>query len=81
MWSPRTTGWWSGRPSGTHDGDSFLDVEPSGGDVEIGITTIFRIERRKIAEAWMCFDTLGLLKQVGAVFEHPQAYDWYEFGE
>ena len=66
---------------GTHDGDRFLDAEPSGCDVEVGLTTIFRCERGKIAEAWMCFDTMGLLKQVGAVPDHPHAYDWDKFGE
>lgn len=66
---------------GTHDGERFLDAEPTGCDVEVGLTTIFRLERGKIAEAWMCFDTMGLLKQVGAVPDHPQAYNWEEFGE
>ena len=67
--------------SGTHDGDPFLEADASDSEVEVAVTTIFRIERGKIAEAWMCFDTMGLLQQIGAMPEHPQSYDWKEVDE
>lgn len=67
--------------SGTHDGDRFLEADPSDCDVEVAVTTIFRIERGMVAEAWMCFDTMGLLQQVGAMPEHPQSYDWKKTGK
>lgn len=66
---------------GVHDGDRFLDAEPTGCEIEVGLTTTFRLERGRVAEAWVCFDTMGLLKQVGAVPDRPQAYDWEGFGE
>ena len=69
------------RLCGTHDGNRFLDAEPTGCDVEVGLTTTFRLERGEVAEAWMCFDTMGLLQQVGAIPEHPQAYDWGSIDE
>ena len=30
---------------GTHDGERFLNAEPTGCDVEVGLTAIFRCER------------------------------------
>ena len=55
---------WTAR--GTHDGE-FRGHEPTGTDVEIPGTTIFRFEENLVAEGWTIFDALGLLKQIGAI--------------
>ncbi|MFC4549284.1 MULTISPECIES: ester cyclase [Halorussus] len=67
--------------TGTHDGDRLIDIEPQGESVEVTGTVVYRIEREHIAEAWVCFDTLGLFQQLGAVPDHPQAYEWETIGE
>ena len=67
--------------SGTHDGDRFLHAESDGANVSIGSTVSYRIEDGNVAEMWVCFDTLGLLQQLGAVPEHPEAYEWEQIGE
>jgi len=68
------------RISCTHDADVFMGVEPEGCSLEINRTTTYRIENGLIAEAWLCFDTLGLLQQMDAVPAHPQSYEWEQLG-
>jgi steroid delta-isomerase-like uncharacterized protein len=61
---------WTGR--GTHDGD-LMGMPPTGRRVEIAGITIDRIADGKIAESWTCFDTLGMMQQLGAVPEAQPA--------
>jgi steroid delta-isomerase-like uncharacterized protein len=59
---------WTG--TGTHDGE-LMGVPPTGKWVEIAGITIDRVADGKIAESWTCFDTLGMMQQLGIVPE-PQ---------
>ena len=55
---------------GTHTGpwDSPLGtIEPTGKRFEIGSIEIFRLAGGKAAEAWLEYDMLGLLQQLGAL--------------
>jgi steroid delta-isomerase-like uncharacterized protein len=61
---------WTG--IGTHDGD-LMGMPPSGKSVEIAGITIDRIADDKIVESWTCFDTLGMMQQLGAVPEAQPA--------
>ncbi|HWS45659.1 MAG TPA: ester cyclase [Acidimicrobiia bacterium] len=50
---------------GTHTGDAFYDVPPSGNPVEINGTAILRIRDGKIVEHWggpHCQEGLGLIR-------------------
>lgn len=51
---------------GTHEHD-FMGVPPAGKRVTIMGIAIYRIANEKIAEAWVAWDTGGLLRQLGAV--------------
>ena len=51
---------------GTHR-DLFMGVPASGKKVDVSGIIIYRLENHKIIEYWGRFDTLGLMKQVGAV--------------
>jgi steroid delta-isomerase-like uncharacterized protein len=57
---------WTGE--GTHDGD-LMGMPPTGKWVEVDGITIDRIADGKIAESWTCFDTLGMMQQLGAIPE------------
>jgi steroid delta-isomerase-like uncharacterized protein len=59
---------WTGK--GTHDGE-LMGMPPTGKSVEIQGISIDRIADGKIAESWTCFDTLGMMQQLGVVPE-PQ---------
>jgi len=61
---------WSG--TGTHDGE-LMGMPPTGKSVEIAGITIDRIADDKIAESWTCFDTLGMMQQLGAIPEAQPA--------
>jgi steroid delta-isomerase-like uncharacterized protein len=61
---------WTG--TGTHDGE-LMGMPPTGKWVEIGGITIDRIANGKIAETWTCWDTLGMMQQLGAVPEAQPA--------
>ncbi len=52
------------RISGTHRGE-FLGVQPTGKRVEYESTEVYRIADGKIAEEWICSDTLTLMAQIG----------------
>ncbi len=52
------------RISGTHAGE-FLGVPPTGKRVEYESSEIYRIADGKIAEEWICSDTLTLMAQIG----------------
>ena len=61
---------WTG--AGTHDGE-LMGMPPTGKWVEIDGITIDRIADGKIAESWTCFDTLGMMQQLGAIPEAQPA--------
>jgi len=50
---------------GTHQGE-LLGVPATGNPIEVTGMSVDRIERGKIVEAWVSWDQLGLLKQLGA---------------
>jgi len=54
--------------SGTHQGD-LMGIPPTGKSVSVTGMLISRIESGKFVEEWVNWDTLGLLRQVGAVPE------------
>ncbi len=59
----RVVGRWTFR--GTHHGD-FMGIPPSGNSVSVVGIAIYRIVDDKIAEAWVAWDALGLMQQIGA---------------
>ena len=50
---------------GTHKG-TLLGIAPTGKEVTTGGISLMQIANGKIAEAWVTWDTLGLLQQLGA---------------
>jgi steroid delta-isomerase-like uncharacterized protein len=61
---------WTAR--GTNDG-GLMGMPPTGKSVECAGITIDRIAGGKIAETWTCWDTLGMMQQIGAVPEAQPA--------
>jgi steroid delta-isomerase-like uncharacterized protein len=55
---------WTGK--GTHEGE-LMGIAPTGKQVAVAGITIARLANSKIAETWTCWDTLGMLQQLGAV--------------
>jgi steroid delta-isomerase-like uncharacterized protein len=49
---------------GTHSGE-FLGIQPTGKRVEYESSEVYRIADGKIAEEWICSDTLTLMAQIG----------------
>jgi predicted ester cyclase len=58
---------------GTHRRLAILDAPPTGREVCWTGTDIFRLAKGKIVEAWITWDTLALLSQIGAVREPRRA--------
>jgi steroid delta-isomerase-like uncharacterized protein len=61
--SDRVVGRWTFR--GTHQGD-FMGIPASGNTVSVMGIAIYRIVDGQIAEAWVAWDALGLMQQIGA---------------
>jgi len=57
---------------GRHDGD-LMGTPPTGRDVEFTGLTISRCRDGKLAEEWELVDTVGLLRQIGALPEMAEA--------
>ena len=57
---------------GRHEGE-LMGTPPSGRDVEFAGLTISRCRDGKIAEEWELIDTVGLLRQIGALPEMAEA--------
>jgi predicted ester cyclase len=57
---------------GRHEGD-LMGAAPTGRDVEFTCMTISRCRDGRIEEEWELSDTVGLLRQVGALPEPAQA--------
>ena len=55
---------WTG--SGTHTGD-LLGILPTGRKVRVDGIWMLRMADGRIAESWNCWDTLGMLQQLGVV--------------
>jgi steroid delta-isomerase-like uncharacterized protein len=51
---------------GTHEGE-LAGMPPTGGQVEITVIDIVRVQDGRIVEHWNVVDQLGLLRQLGAV--------------
>ncbi len=51
---------------GTHDGE-FMGLAPTGNEFDAPGMDFYRIDERKIAEAWVCVDSLGMMEQFGAM--------------
>ena len=51
----------------THDKGEMMGVPPTGKQIEITRITVNLISGGKIAEDWTVWDSLGLLRQLGAV--------------
>lgn len=51
---------------GTHQSE-FMGIAPTGKDVSIPISLIYRIAGSMIVDHWMLADQLGLMQQLGAV--------------
>lgn len=51
---------------GTHEGE-LLGIPPTGREVTLPAIVIFRIEDGQIVERWAQTDTLGMLRQLGAL--------------
>ena len=51
---------------GTHQGD-LMGIPPTGKEVILPITIIYRIDGGKIVEHWMEVDQLNLMQQLGVV--------------
>jgi steroid delta-isomerase-like uncharacterized protein len=51
---------------GTHLGP-MMGIPPTGRPIEIMGISIFRIAKRKVAEEWEGFDTMGLMQQLGVM--------------
>lgn len=54
------------RLEGTHDG-LLMGIAPSGRRMEVEGIRIDRVADGKIAESWVTWDALGLLRQIGAL--------------
>jgi steroid delta-isomerase-like uncharacterized protein len=52
---------------GTHTGAPFAGIPPTGKRVEWTAVDIYRVENGKLAEEWFVDDSLGILKQLGAI--------------
>ena len=61
---------WTAR--GTNDG-GLMGMPPTGKSVACAGITIDRIAGGKIAESWTCWDTLGMMQQLGVVPEAQPA--------
>ena len=54
------------RLSGTHTGE-FLGKQPTGRRIDYRSNELYRIADGKVAEEWICSDTLTLMTQIGAI--------------
>jgi predicted ester cyclase len=55
---------WTG--SGTHTGELF-GIPPTHRKVRVDGIWMLRVVDGKVAESWNCWDTLGMLQQLGVV--------------
>lgn len=65
----KVVGRWTFR--GTHTGD-FMGIPATGKQAEVMGIAIYRIAQGKIAEAWVAWDQMGLMQQLGVVSVGPE---------
>ena len=53
--------------SGTHTGDTWLGVTPTGNKLNFDVVDMFRLHDGKIAEHWDVADTYTLFSQLGRI--------------
>jgi steroid delta-isomerase-like uncharacterized protein len=53
---------WTSR--GTHQGE-LMGIAPTGKRIEVTAVGIWRVSEGKISEAWLVFDALGMMQQLG----------------
>jgi steroid delta-isomerase-like uncharacterized protein len=53
---------WTSR--GTHQGE-LMGIAPTGNRIEVTAVGIWRVADGKISEAWVVFDALGMMQQLG----------------
>lgn len=53
--------------SGTHTGAEFAGVSPTGKRITWGCIGVYRVINGKIVEEWFNEDSLGIMKQLGAL--------------
>jgi steroid delta-isomerase-like uncharacterized protein len=58
--------------TGTHEGE-LMGVPPTGTKSSVTGITIDRIENGKIVEGWTSWDTLGLMRNIGAIPDQEPA--------
>jgi predicted ester cyclase len=51
---------------GTHQGE-LMGIAPTGKRIEVTTIGIWRVAEGRIAEAWLVFDALGMMQQLGVV--------------
>lgn len=49
---------------GTHSGE-FMDIPPTGNEVEVPVLDLFRIADGRLVEHWAAMDNLGMMRQLG----------------
>ncbi len=59
--------------TGTHTGEGFLDLPPTGNKVNFDTVDMFRLRDGKLCEHWDVADTRALFTQVGAIREVKRA--------
>ena len=55
---------------GTHQGE-LMGLAPTGKRIDVTTIGIWRVAEGKIKEAWLVFDVLGMMQQIGAVAQPP----------
>ena len=53
--------------SGTHTGEGFLGLPPTGNKIKYDVVDMFRLRDGKLSEHWDVADTKALFSQVGAI--------------
>lgn len=52
------------RVTGTHENE-FEGIAPTGEEIDIPASGVFRVEDGKIAEVWLTYDRFGMMQQLG----------------
>jgi predicted ester cyclase len=53
--------------TGTHTGQQYMGIVPSGKKIEMRNTSIKRIANGKLIESWGTIDTLSMMRQLGRI--------------
>lgn len=55
----------------THDGE-FMDMPPTGNEIDVEGMAIYRLEEGKVAEMWTQADVMGMMEQLGVFPPGPK---------